>query len=48
MDGSKKGRQTQNNIMKVVKKKMSIKEVTKTMTSDIQEWRKRVHVVGPN
>ena len=27
---------------------MSIKEVTKTMTSDIQEWQKRVHVVGPD
>ena len=27
---------------------MSIKEVTKTMTSDIQEWRERVHVVGPD
>ena len=27
---------------------MSIKEVTKTMTSDIQEWQERVHVVGPD
>ena len=30
----------------VVKKNMSIKEVTKSMTSDIIKWRKRIHVVN--
>ena len=33
-------------VVLVVKKNMSIKEVTKSMTSDIIKWRKRIHVVN--
>ena len=44
---------TQNNISKnsfflKKKKKKSVKEVTKSMTSVIIEWLKRIHMIGFN
>ena len=42
----KKGRERpQIKLDEVVKKDMSIKEVTKSMVLDIIEWRKRIYVV---
>lgn len=44
--GKKKGRERpQIKLVEVVKKDMSIKEVTKSMVLDIIEWRKRIYVV---
>ena len=35
-------------LIEVIKNDMSIKEVTKIMTSDYIEWQKRKHVVDPD
>lgn len=44
--GKKKGRERPKiKLVKVVKKDMSIMEVTKSMVLDIIEWRKRIYVV---
>ena len=47
-EGTKKGRRRPKIILLVVKKDMSIKKVTKIMTLNRIEWRKRIHVVNPN
>ena len=45
----KKGKEkTQNNISRSNKKDLSIKEATKSMTLDKIEWKKGIHVTGPN
>ena len=47
-EGTKKGRRRPKIILLVVKKDMSIKKVTKIMTLNRIEWRKRIHLVNPN
>ena len=47
-EGTKKGRRRPKIILLVVKKDMSIKKVTKIMTLNRIEWRKRIHVANPN
>ena len=49
MEGTKKGRgRPKITLVEVLKKGMSIKEVTEIMALDIIEWRKKIHVTDPN
>ena len=49
VEGKKKGRgRPKITLVEVLKKGMSIKEVTEIMALDIIEWRKKIHVTDPN
>ena len=44
----KKGRgRPKITLVEIIKKDMSIRKVTKSMTSNIIKWRKRIHVANP-
>ena len=48
VEGMKKGRGRPKIILvQVIKKDMTIKEVTKSMTIDRVEWRNRIHMADP-